>query len=893
MLLRDGSLFRWKWDNRWVLMLMCCHYIAMMPHVFSSHLSDNTPIKVFILAGQSNMSGRASADSLTSHPADEEILYHYHFDPKVGPRTFVRSEVAFEKLQSHLGTFGPEMGFARTLYDAGQRNIALIKVSVGGTDLYEDWKKGNQYLYERLIEEVRVALRRLEQANRPYQLAALCWMQGESDTQNKLAAEQYEANLISFIEHVRKDLHEPKLPIYIAKIKYSTERAHQEAVRWAQHRVGSWDPYAACFHTDDLPTQDGTHYNVRAQLTLGRRFAEAYLEQQFLAKRPIQNRKYEVVVYGATPAGIASAIHAAQQGVSVGLFEASGHLGGMMTAGMGNPDFKTFEALGGFYQSFMDSVLSYYTKVYGAESQQVKDCYGGVWYEPKVASTIFGNMLAAHKNIDIHLFHALKEVKMVQLKDLSADLREIYVETRIEDSISKHILRIEGKVFIDATYEGDLMAKAGCAYRVGRESRSTYGELFAGVKYYDKGQFLMYSSGKADQKVQSYNFRLCMTNDSANRVAIEKPTNYDRNTYLPLLTLIQNGKVKSVAEGVVRFRYLPNRKADVNDIMYSPFSLRLVGENYGWPDGSAEVRQGIFDRHKAYTIGLFYFLQHDEELPEDIREEALMWGWPKDEFKGTNHFPPILYVREARRMIGRYVLTEHDTQPSENQVRANLHQDAVAICDYSMDSHGNGPEISAHPGITEGVFNRYVVPFQLPYQIMLPSRVNRLIVPVAVSSSHVGFSSLRMEPSWCALGQAAGIAAGLAVQQDKNPQELAVSEIQTKLHQQKALTIYISDIPTHSPLFKACQYFGTSGFFHELPEYKEVPYVGRGKKGNLLGQYIQAYPYHALHPKKAMDVSLAHKWIQMAQTEDFSQDYTQMNRGDFLLALFEQLRPVD
>lgn len=601
-----------------------------------------------------------------------------------------------------------------------------------------------------------------------------------------------------------------------------------------------------------------------------------------------QQNQYDVVVYGATPAGISAAVNAAKEGASIGLYEASDHLGGLISGGMSNTDFKTFEAVQGTYREFMDRVVAYYTEKYGKDSPQVKNCYRGAWYEPHVALHIFREMLAEYPSISVFTEHRLKSVEKRKTGE-----RTKLESLRLQNLAGNRVIQVQAKVFIDATYEGDLMAAAGCPYRVGRESRSEYGELFAGVKYYQDKQFLDKSSGAADHKIQCYNFRLCMTNVPENQVPIAKPTGYRREDYQPLLAWLKSGEVKSVDEGVVRFTEIPNGKVDVNDLMYSPFSLRLVGENYAWADGSPEVRRQIFERHKSYSLGLFYFLQNNSDVPPSIQAEARQWGLPKDEFEEYNHFPPALYIREARRLHGDYVLTEHHTQPDTNSVRAPLCPDAVAICDYSMDSHGNGPEIPYHPGVTEGVFNAYVVPYQISYRVMVPPQVDGLLVPVAVSASHVGFSSLRMEPTWVALGQAAGLVAAQSVMQEKEVRDIDITQLQKRLHQAGAITVYTSDVFPDSPYFTAVQYFGTRGFFHHLPEYEEVPYIGRGKKGDLLGQWLEAYPYHAVSPKKTMTAELADTWLRDAnialETTEFA-DVTTMTRGRFLQKLYGYLQ---
>lgn len=592
----------------------------------------------------------------------------------------------------------------------------------------------------------------------------------------------------------------------------------------------------------------------------------------------------DVCIYGATPSGIAAAVAASKSGINVLLIEENEQIGGMMTSGMSNPDFKTFEAVSGFYRDFMQEVVNFYSLEYGEDSQQVKDCYKGVWYEPKVALAIFTDMLEEN-NVRVLTGHSIQDAVSNGTEGRSSLEAISVLNKRANQEI-----KVEAKVFIDATYEGDLMAMAGCKYNIGRESRQTYGELFAGVKYYDNKQFLIGSTGEGDNKIQCYNFRICMTDDPQNRIDIKKPAQYNRNEFVPLIKLFEEGKIDNFNQ-LVGINRIPNQKADFNDKMYSPVSLRLTGENYGWPDGDASTRQQIWDRHKSYSLAFFYFLQNDSSVPEQIQTEARQWGLPADEFLTTNHFPPLLYVREGRRLHAEFVLTEKDLLPYANSVRSPLYSDAIAICDYSMDSHGNAPPSSMHPNITEGVFNYYVVPYQIPYGVLVPDEIDRLLVSCAVSASHVAFSSLRMEPTWCALGQASGIAAAQSVLEKIMVRDVSVPKLQESIYEQNGMTVYVSDVQPESPYFKAVQFWGTKGFFHDLPEYKDVPYVGRGKSLGR-GQYIEAYPYHELNPDKKLDFNLYQHWIKTSglNPAEITEYESSLTRGEFLKSLYEKLQ---
>lgn len=573
----------------------------------------------------------------------------------------------------------------------------------------------------------------------------------------------------------------------------------------------------------------------------------------------------ELVVYGSTPAGVAAAVNAARQGLRVTLVEPSGHFGGMIAGGMSNTDFKTFEAVGGTYREFMDRIVAYYAKKYGPDSRQVNEAFHGVWYEPKAASTVLREMI--------------DDAGVVLVMNRPATGVLVH-EGRIT-AIETQTGQIAARYFIDATYEGDLLAMSGCNHRIGRESRSEYGELFAGVKYFRKQQFLPGSTGEGDHRIQSYNFRICMTDVAANRLPIEKPAGYRREEFLALLDYLRSGAIASVQEGIVKFTRIPNGKADVNDLMYAPVSLSLPGENYEWPAGGEAVRARIYERHKTWSLSLFWFLQNDEEVPSRIRQEARAWGLPKDEFEQTGHFPPVLYVREGRRLRSRFVLTERDTQVAPGSVRSPLQPDSIAICDYSLDSHGNGPALPYHPGVVEGAFNYFVVPYQIPYRVMVPAEISNLLVPVAVSASHVAFASLRMEPTWTALGQAAGIAAALAVRGELRNDQVPVTQVQRILRHYKALTIYTPDVPPDSKWFEAVQFFGNLGFFHDLPEYRDLPYQGRGRSLGK-GQWLKKYPLHDVSPDKPMTEELAVQWLARAGLRKGAVDHRGLTRGEFL-----------
>lgn len=610
---------------------------------------------------------------------------------------------------------------------------------------------------------------------------------------------------------------------------------------------------------------------------------------------------YDVVVYGATPSGIASAVNAAREGATVLLIDESIFVGGLLSGGLPKSDFRSYESVQGTFGEFMKRVEKYYIHEYGKESSQVKLCMRGAQFEPKVARLIFEQMLQEQKGIRIFLKHRLESVNFKASKNKGTSISSI----RLKNLDNLKFTEVVGKMFIDATYEGDLMAKAGVPYRVGRESRKEYGELYAGHIYVSNhwhkgGRILPGSTGEADKGVQSYNFRFVMSEDPTNSFTITKPTAYKREDFFPLLELIKSGRFKSLTGradnsiGIIWVgSYLPNNKRDINDNFYSPFTLSLPGEVDQWPEGSPEVRRKIFERHKYHTLGMLYFLQNDNEVPEHIQKEARLYGLPIDEWQETDHFTPLLYIREGRRMIGQYIFTEKDALNAPNSIRSPLHKTSIAVGDYALDCHAVRKPDQYYPDIPEGAFDLPSVPYQIPFGVIVPQKVDNLLVPVAVSASHVGFSTLRMEPVWAALGQASGLAAVQAIKTNRKVQQIDVSRLQKRLHELGAITTYFSDISPDSPFFRVAQYFGNQGYFHAIKKVEDVTFSWP-ESSHRLGS--PAYPNHQADLGEIIDEDIANKWLNMLSNETQKQKAKAdpllkpdgiLTRGEFLTRLYE------
>ncbi len=606
--------------------------------------------------------------------------------------------------------------------------------------------------------------------------------------------------------------------------------------------------------------------------------------------------KFDVAVYGATPGGIAAAVNAAREGATVILLQEDGHIGGLTAGGLSNPDFQSFESLGGTWREFLHRVERYYITTHGAGSRPVIDSVRGAYSEPRVARRVFEEMLAGEKSLSVRRHHRLAGARTTD-----AGNRKRLVAATFTDLKTRQSREIEAAVFIDATYEGDLLAAAGATYRLGCEAKSEYGESLA----FDT----------ANRYVMTYNFRVCLTTERDNFIPISQPATYRREDYAPLIELLRDGKIQSLTNpgpnAILKLRPIPNGKADWNDDWNSPISLSLENVNHPWPEGTPEVREKIYSLYKDYSLGLFWFLAHDPGMPAAFRAEMSRWGLPKDEYPETGHWSPALYVREGRRLVGEYIFTEHDTQPKPGQIRAPVQPDSIAIGDYSLNSHG---VYSPSFGVTVGHHGKVVRPYQIPYGVLVPRNIDGLLVPVAVSSSHVGFSALRMEPTWTSLGQAAGVAAAMAVKQRQAVRTVAVPAMQQRLWSLGAMTVYVTDLtpvlkiprpswdppgsfnaalhpwPVVSPWFKAAQYFGTRGFFADLVDTKTAPAV---KRPRATGQWNAAYPHHAVGIATPIDAALAARWAKLAGVTPAPnlQADGHLTRGEFLNRLYAQVNP--
>ncbi len=509
-----------------------------------------------------------------------------------------------------------------------------------------------------------------------------------------------------------------------------------------------------------------------------------------------QEYSFDVVILGGTPGGISTAISSSRSGLSVALIESHNHIGGMTTSGLGKSDIENRDMIGGIFQEFTDRVLNYYISQYGEDSKNVSLCNEGYYYEPSVAEKILEKMLSECPSVMIFK---------------GFDLDSLFVENNQLSSVkviqknSNDTLQLSANLFVDATYEGDLYAKAGARYRLGRESREEYQEKYAGKIYYDyeEKKILKGSSGESDNLLPAYTYRLCFTSNPENSYRLEKPPeDYDRKHYLAYFDDLNSGRMSAPKEMKMGWGYneehfdtmmrvfsvtpLPNEKYDVN-INPRPLGFPFPEENKGYVEGDSLIRSQICKRHRNLALGLLYFVQNDPDVSESDRQLANKYHLPKDEFQDNDHFPFQLYIREARRLVGEEILTENDVTYGNSSELNKKKRDSIAVGEFPIDSF---PCQKRQVGDTRvlqgylGMLAHITKPYQIPYGIMIPEKLESLIVPVAASTTHVAYSSIRMEPTWMAMGQAAGIACALAIKNQCLLRDVPIELLQNELIEQ-------------------------------------------------------------------------------------------------------------
>lgn len=499
-------------------------------------------------------------------------------------------------------------------------------------------------------------------------------------------------------------------------------------------------------------------------------------------KRSIDlSKQFDIVIYGGTPAGIMGAIEGVRSGKNVLLINhTEGALGGMLTNGLGNTDVLHPEILGGLSREFFKRIKDYYSNqsnwfVKNAPKYGWDPSLGDIMvrFEPRAAQTVFKDLIMTHSLPILH-----KE--RIKLKN-GVGKRNGIIEW-IEMESGK---RIKGKVFIDASYEGDLMAGAKVSYIVGREANSVYGENFNGIFVVDnlnKNQLpdginaninvdrLNFGTrGTGDSKIQAYCYRMCLTDVSDNMVAIEKPVDYNEADYELLLKYLQ----KNSNQELFDLSLIPNRKTDSNNS--GPVSTDFVGANYQYPDGNYILREEIRRKHKSYQLGLMWTLQNHPDVPGKVKNHCIRWGLAKDEFKENGHWPLQLYIRESRRMIGEYIMTEHNCS---GRLGAEF---SIGLADYPMDSHivQRYKNEFGHIKNEGHVMASVPKPYKIDYRSLIPKEIEckNLIVPVCLSASHIAYGSIRMEPIYMTLGQASVCIAIMSINEKKSIQKISYTKL--------------------------------------------------------------------------------------------------------------------
>ena len=540
-------------------------------------------------------------------------------------------------------------------------------------------------------------------------------------------------------------------------------------------------------------------------------------------------QSYDIVVYGATSSGITAAIQSSRLDKKVLLIEPGHRIGGLTTGGLGQTDIGNKQAIGGISREFYQNIKSHYQKQenwiwqkresYRDGGQTTSDSMeDAMWtFEPSAALRVFKEMIRKEKNIT--LIYSQRLNRKSGVKKTGGKIVSIQME-------SGQIY--QSKIFIDATYEGDLMASSGVSYIVGRESNSQYGESLNGVQannvslalkktismnaahhnfiegvdpYIRKGDpksgLLPFINprkpgvdGVGDDKIQAYCYRMTLTNHPDNRIPFSKPSGYQEIEYELLFRNYEAAKgsyekMYSYGDPLVPWinSKMPNRKTDTNN--QKGFSTDFIGQNYLYPEASYEERDKIAERHKKYQQGLMWTLAYHPRIPAQVRAIVSQWGTCKDEYEHEDGWPSQLYIREARRMISEYVMTQRNCEKLE------LAEDAIGMAAYGMDSHHVQRYVDLNGYVkNEGNVEAHLAsPFPISYRSIVPkkSELRNLLVPICLSASHIAFGSIRMEPVFMVLGQSAAIAAAMAIDNDWDLQDIPYDQLKLNLLKHKQI----------------------------------------------------------------------------------------------------------
>lgn len=512
--------------------------------------------------------------------------------------------------------------------------------------------------------------------------------------------------------------------------------------------------------------------------------------------------KTDICVYGGVPCGIAAAIMAARGGAQVLLIEPTRHVGGLSTSGINTAESEHMLpwTIGGFAIEFYERMGAWYAKT--------QDTQGPLDPKSRLNTIFFFESSVAQKVYDEMLKEAGVEVRYGASVDAVTKLGPRITSIRLTDGST-----IEAKVFIDAGYEGDLMARAGVKYAIGRESKAEYGEEAAGIRF-DKtprkartvdanGRLLPGISawakdlkeGDAHRGVMNYNFRLTVAKDPKLQVPIPAPKNDDRARFALLEGWLRDKAARSERvelKNIIDLYARRNGKFEMNNRQDAIVSLGHFGAQFDWPDASYAGREKIYQDHLDYTLGLLHFLANDEAVPENVRKEMKSLGLHKDEFTDNHHLPYQLYVREARRMKGAFIVTQKDVQTDRRKA------DSIGMSSHFIDNHHvQRVALNENEFVNEGRIWRMGYAYQIPYHALTPKpeECTNLLVPGAASFSHVAFCTLRLESVWMITGHAAGVAAAMAARDGGPVQEVAVPALQARLREQRQVVDFIPGMP--------------------------------------------------------------------------------------------------
>lgn len=505
-------------------------------------------------------------------------------------------------------------------------------------------------------------------------------------------------------------------------------------------------------------------------------------------------KEVDICIYGGTSAGVVAAYSAKKMGKSVLLIEPGKYLGGMTTGGLGMTDIGNKYSVTGLARLFYRRIGEHYNKF-----EQ--------WTFPPSVATATINRFVKDADLEVLYYRRITDTQ-VQNKKIESIMLE---DSRQPEE--KTLIQVKAKQFIDCSYEGDLMAKAGVSYFTGREGNDEYDETLNGVQMSVWHQFpdgvdpylvegdstsglcwgiqpnTLKERGSGDKLIQAYNFRLCLTDNKENQRPFEKPANYDPAKYELLARAIR--KMDLHIDNYLLFNWgiMPDNKYDVNN--RGPLSTDMIGMNYDYPEGDYATRERIWQEHVDYTKGLLYFLTHDERVPAELRDQVAKFGWAKDEFVDNDNFPTQLYVREARRLNGEYVMTQKNCQGEETV------GDAIGMAAYGMDSHNCQRIVTNGMVKNEGDVQYHgFPPYPISYKSITPKReeCTNLLVPVCVSSTHIAFGSIRMEPVFMVLGQSAAVASALAIDDNTDVQKIDVTKLRRILKEDPYLDGSVPEI---------------------------------------------------------------------------------------------------